>query len=102
MKVSKSYRNDRAAVQFVDVVGKSMKDSFVKDLCSANYYSCLTDGSTDSSVLEQEVIYAIYLSDGVPVVKFLSCVTLEHTNADGLKVIVLNNYGTYIKHLESL
>ena len=84
MKASKSYRNNRAATQFVDVTGKSMKDSFVENLGSANY-SNLTNGSTELSMLEQELLYALYLSDGKPIVKVLSIETLEHTHADGLK-----------------
>ena len=65
MKVTKGYKTERAAASFIDVIGQSMKDSFIKDLLSANYYSVLTDGSTDASILEQEVIYE-------PVVKFFS------------------------------
>ena len=51
MKGSKSYRNDR--VPFNDVIGKSMKDSFVEDLCSPNFHSILTNDSTDSSMLNK-------------------------------------------------
>ena len=36
-----------------------MKDSFIEGLRSANYYSTLTNGSTDSRVLQQEVVYAL-------------------------------------------
>ena len=62
MKVTKGYKTDRAAASFVDVIGQSMKDSFLEDLLSANYFSLLTDGSTDASVLKQEVIYVLFLS----------------------------------------
>ena len=62
MKVTKGYQTDRAAASFVDVIGQSMKDSFLEDLLSANYFSLLTDGSTDASVLKQEVIYVLFLS----------------------------------------
>ena len=62
-----------------------MKDSFIEGLRSANYYSTLTNGSTDSRVLQQEVVYALWLSDGEPAVKFLSIKTPDHTHADGLK-----------------
>jgi len=48
--VSKSYKNDRSASQFVDVIGKTMKDAFLKDLLAARYYSVSTDGSTDASI----------------------------------------------------
>ena len=81
MKVTNDYKNDRAAAGFNDVIRQSMKDSFINDLLSANYYSILTDGSTDASTLEQEVIYVLYLSkEGEPIVKFFSIVTTEHVH----------------------
>ena len=55
--VWKLQKANRAAASFVDVISQSMKDSFVKDLLSANYYSLLIGGSTDASLLEQKVIY---------------------------------------------
>lgn len=86
MQASESYKNDRAAAQFIDVVGDSMRSEFLKSLTSANYYSVLTDGSTDASVMEQEVVYVLFMSEeGEPVVKFLSIETPEHAHADGLK-----------------
>ena len=87
MKVTNGYKNDRDAAGFIDVIGQSMKDSFINDLLSANYYSILTDGSTDASILEQEVICVLYPSKvGEPVLKFFSIVTPEHAHADGLKM----------------
>ena len=68
MKVTNGYKNDRDAAGFIDI-GQSMKDSFISGLFSANYYSVLTDGSTDASILEQEVMYVLYLSKD----KFFSC-----------------------------
>ena len=41
MKVTKGYKTDRAAASLVDVISQSLKDSFVEDLLSANYYSLL-------------------------------------------------------------
>ena len=93
MKVTNGYKNDRAAAGFNDVIRQSMKDSFINDLLSANYYSFLTDGSTDASTLEQEVIYVLYLlKEGEPIVKFFSIVTTEHVHADGLTKCVENAF----------
>ena len=93
MKVTNGYKNDRAAAGFNDVIRQSMKDSFINDLLSANYYSILTDRSTDASTLEQEVIYVLYLSkEGEPIVKFFSIVTTEHVHADGLTECIENAF----------
>lgn len=71
-----------------------MKESFINSLLSANYYSLFTTGSTDGSVLEQEVIYVLYLSkQREPVVKFFSIKIPEHTNnEDGLKQYIENAF----------
>ena len=56
MKKYACYRSDRAAAEFVDCVGKAMKEEFVKDILNTQYYSILTDRSTDASILELEVL----------------------------------------------
>ena len=47
------------------------------------------DGSADSSVTEQELIYVLFFnSKGTPSVKFLSIENVEHAHADGLKASI--------------
>ena len=50
IKVTKVYKP-------IELQNQSMKDSFVEDFLSANYFSffTITDGSTDASILEQEI-----------------------------------------------
>ena len=89
VKEFQSYLNDRAAGNFMDVVGDIMKQRFVVRLSKANYYSLLTDGSTDAAVIEEELEYVLFLDvDGHPKVKFMSIETPKHTTADGLKDII--------------
>ena len=89
VKEFQCYKNDRAAAGFTDIVGDIIKESLVKDLNNARYYSLLTDGSTDAAVIEEELVYVLLVNhDGYPVVKFLSIECPEHTNADGLKEII--------------
>ena len=53
--------------------GQVLKNEMIEDLLRAKYYSGLMDGSTDSSVTEQELIYILHLSkNGTPEVKFFS------------------------------
>ena len=51
---------------------KSIKLKLADSLASCNYYSCLNDGSTDSSVTEEEVIFILFSKEGVPTPKYLS------------------------------
>ena len=91
MKVTKGYKSHRTAVGFVNVISQSMKDSFVEYLLSANYYSLLTNANTNVSILEQEVIYVLFLSkNGEPVVKFFSIQTSDYADAEGLKKCIEN------------
>ena len=84
VKFCGSYRNERAAANFVDTCGKILKDELITDLKNANYYSVLMDGSTDSSVIEQELVYVLFLDKGVPTVKFSSIESVQSADADGL------------------
>ena len=93
MKKSACYRSDRAAAEFVNCVGKAMKDNFVKDMLNAQYCSILTDESTDASILEQEVLYVLFLSSsGVPVLQFSSVDTPQQVHADGLKQCIEDSF----------
>lgn len=86
VKQFENYKNDRAAAKFCDATGKTLKDDLVKDLVDAKYYSLLTDGSTDSGVLEQELIYVLFLNrSGRAEVKFYGIESPDHANAVGLK-----------------
>ena len=84
VKFCGSYRNERAAANFVDTCSKILKDELITDLKNANYYSVLMDGSTDSSVIGQVLVYVLFLNKGVPTVKFSSIESIQSTDADGL------------------
>ena len=85
-KYYQSFRNDRCAANLVDTCGQVIKNPIVEDLLRAKYYSVLMDGSTDSGVTEQELIYVLYLSKNeIPEVKCFSVVSVKATDAEGLK-----------------
>ena len=72
LEVQKRYRNDRAAAIFIDYIAEQMKVPQKECLLNAKYYSILQDGSTDTSISEQELVYVLFLNDGQAVLKFLS------------------------------
>ena len=72
LDVQKGYETDRAAAVFVDFIAESMKLPLKECLMKVKYYSVLQDGSTDTSVNEQELIYVLFLYKGRPILKFLS------------------------------
>ena len=59
-------------------------DSWQKDLANAHYFCILSDSSTDSSVIKEELVYLLFLKSGKPLLKFLSIELTNNTNAEGI------------------
>ena len=85
IKKSQSYVTDRAAADFTDCIAEVKKEDLIKAISTSNYFSLLTDGSTDSAVVEEETLYLLFLNEGKPDIKFFSIKTPLHTTAEGLK-----------------
>ena len=83
-KQARSYATDDYGAIFGDFIGKVTMDSLKKDLAKAHYYSVLCDGSTDKSVIEQEAIFILFLSDGFPALRYLSIESVDHATATGV------------------
>ena len=87
--IKECYRNDRAAANraaanFTDSIAKVTKDSFAKDLAKARYFCIASNGSTDSSITEEELVYVLFLLCGKPMLKFLSIEPANNANAEGI------------------
>ena len=54
----------------------------------------MSDGSTDTTIVEQEVVYVWYVDHGNPVTKLASIHALEHDNAEGVHQGVMNGLAT--------
>ena len=79
-----SYLTDRAAALFAESIAEVEQKKLIDNLKKVRYYSVLNDGSTDSSVTEQELVYALFLVDGFPQVKFLSIESVSSADAAGI------------------
>ena len=53
-----------------------------RNCANVRYFSCLSDGNTETSVTEQEVVYVLILDNGVPVFKYVSMEPVENVNAE--------------------
>ena len=62
--IKECYRNDTAVASFTDSIAKVTKDSFAKDLAKVCYFCILSDGITNSSVTEEELVYVLFLLCG--------------------------------------
>ncbi len=54
------YNNRKQCGEFIDVNAQFIAHQLNEDLTKAKLYSVLTDGSTDKSVTEKEVVYELY------------------------------------------
>ena len=95
-KLGASYSTPNACAYFADYIGKVMREDLKKLISKANYFSVLSDGSTDSAVTEQETIYVLFICEGTPVLKYLSIKNAKNADAPDLKSILeiaLNCFG---------
>ena len=73
-----------------------MRQDLKKLIFKANYFSVLSDGSTDSSVSEQEKIYVLFVCKGTPVLKYFNIDNVKNADTPRLKStleIVINHFG---------
>ena len=81
-----AYQNSVSGGTFIEYIGDDLKRNLNADLAKAKFFSVLCDGSTDSTVIENEVIYPMPSnSDSVEVkISFLHMYQLKHQDADGV------------------
>lgn len=104
-----SYRNRFACAEYVNVIGEDLKQQLSLDLAKATFFSVLCDGSTDTSVKENEVIYVLYFdpvpagSDSVQVkLGFLSVKHLSSQCAGGVFSAIEGSFNEIKESLQSL
>ena len=76
---------DRAAADYTDCIAEVKKEDLIKAISTSNYLSLLTDGSTDSAVIKEEVLYLLFLNEGKPEITFFNIETPSYSTAEGLK-----------------
>ena len=87
-----SYKTDRAAAEFTEVIAEVERKKMVNYLSKARYFSVLNDGSSDSSVSEKELVYALFLVDGKPEVTFISIESVKVADAAGILDCIKNAF----------
>ena len=95
-KLGVSYSTPDASAYFADYIGKVMCEDLKKLISKASYFLVLSDGSTDSAVTKQEMIYVLFICDSTPVLKYLSTKDVKNAEAPGLKSILevtFNRFG---------
>ena len=86
--LGETYANDASCKMFLHAINETMVNDLVADLHNSSTFSLLTDGSTDSGIIEEEIMFVKYMKGGVQTTKFLSIQPPETGNGVGLKAAV--------------
>ena len=57
-----TYTTEHKCREFTRIIGETMRDEILASLKQAKYFSILMDGSNDTSAIEKELIYVIYVT----------------------------------------
>ena len=104
VKFTGTYENENACKNFIFGISKYLfEENIKKKIHLVNFIAILCDGSTDSSVIEQEVLYVIFTNRGKfkQTLKFFEVIApADSQDAPGLKNAI---FATFHKHsLESV
>ena len=93
-----SYMTDVKAGEFTDFIAADLKSKLCKDLATANFFNVLCDGSTDSVVIEEEIIYVSYFDPNPPgkdkvavKIEFLYIQPLTSQSASGVHKAIVDS-----------
>ena len=92
VELGNTYFNDHACKNFIESSAEILKADLSEKLNNASprFFSAMADGSTDSGIIEQELLFVRYLNNGLPVNRFLTVQSVKHANADGIYANVIN------------
>ena len=83
LELGDNYLNRIACGRFVGYIADDLKMELKSDINNCRFVSILSNGSTDKGILEEEIIYARYVKDGVPHTQLVSVEEPSSPNAVG-------------------
>ncbi|XP_077977576.1 zinc finger protein 862-like [Glandiceps talaboti] len=83
-EIGKTYFNDHACRAFIQVIADTMKEDLREIVEQSTFLSTMCDGSTDTAVNENELMYVRIIQGGLPQNKFLSIQAVENAHAEGV------------------
>ncbi|XP_071964144.1 zinc finger protein 862-like [Antedon mediterranea] len=86
VELKNTYINDHACGEFIKSMAHVQREKTTEELTAENtrFLSVLSDGSTDSGIIEQEIVYVRYLSNGSPETRMVKIVDVKHGHAAGI------------------
>ena len=84
IQVGETYLNDTACKDFVTAICDVERQKLAETINAARFITILSDGSTDVSVYENEIIYVRFAAQGEPHTMFVSIVRVPKADANGI------------------
>ena len=100
MDIGQTYRNYKACKEFMVAIAEVTRREIEADLKNAKFVSIMADGSTDISVIENEIVYVQYTTKGITKCYFLGLIACKSWTAQGVFDAIMNalNFETLTKH----
>lgn len=85
LDVGNTYRNDKACKQFVRAIAEVERRHLAQHLESAHFLALISDGTTDASITEAEIVYVRYAVNGVVSTAFAGIENVGKADAPSIK-----------------
>ena len=84
LTLGRTYPNINDCTTFIKYIATTAKDEVADKIKKARFMSVTSDGGTDASITEREIVFVHYSSNSKPVTKFAGLRQPVHADATGL------------------
>ena len=93
VSLGNAYATEHKCRDFTVLIGESMRDDVLQ---KSQYLAVLMDGSTDSSVVEKELIYVMFVgADGKVECRFFQLKDVPDATSSGIKSLLLESFAEF-------
>ncbi|KAG2468242.1 MED23 polymerase, partial [Polypterus senegalus] len=85
LDLGSTYLNDHACREFIGAIAQISRDQIEKEIQESRFLSILADGSTDTGIIEQELVHVRYVRDNGDISTYMiKCQPVKSANAAGI------------------
>ncbi|XP_071947384.1 zinc finger protein 862-like [Antedon mediterranea] len=88
--LGQTYLTEPKCREFSEIIGEVIENETLNKIKEAKYISILSDGSTDVSNLEKELVYVTFATNAEVSTKLLSIRNIKYAHAEGLTELLLD------------
>lgn len=102
LDVGSTYQNDKSCRVIIGAIANTEREKIAKFIEEAKFVTVMSDGSTDVSVIENEIIYLRFSIKGVVHVVFIAIVAVPKANSRGILNAIKNGFAYVCKTPEDV